>query len=113
MENEGARFENMVAGHLLKYCHFMEDTTGDEMDLRFIRDTDGREVDFVVSKNQKPLLSVEYTLSDSQITRHMLYFGERLSIPRWVVVHKNKEHFTHVNLQYESMPVEVFLKELI
>ena len=46
--DRGARFENMVAGHLLKYCHYVEDTQGHEMELRFIRDTDKREVDFVV-----------------------------------------------------------------
>ena len=27
----GARFENLVAANLLKYCHFIEDTQGDEM----------------------------------------------------------------------------------
>lgn len=31
----GPRFENLVAGHLLKYCHFREDTDGIEMDLRY------------------------------------------------------------------------------
>ena len=28
VESPGARFENMVAGHLLKSCHFIEDTQG-------------------------------------------------------------------------------------
>ncbi len=46
--NDGAKFENMVAGHLLKYCHFLEDTEGHKMELRFIRDIDLREIDFVV-----------------------------------------------------------------
>ena len=51
----GARFENMVASHLLKYCHFLEDTEGYTTDLRYLRDTDKREVDFVVLKEKKPL----------------------------------------------------------
>ncbi len=29
------------------------------MDLRFLRDTDGREVDFVVLEDRKPLFAVE------------------------------------------------------
>ena len=46
----GERFENLVACHLLKYCHFLEDTEGNRMRLRFLRDTDRREVDFVVAR---------------------------------------------------------------
>lgn len=34
VEDAGARFVNMVAGHLLKYCHFVEDTEGYTMELR-------------------------------------------------------------------------------
>ena len=30
--DRGARFENMVASHLLKYCHYVEDTEGHEME---------------------------------------------------------------------------------
>ena len=33
----GARFENLVASHLLKFCHFMEDTEGENIELRFLR----------------------------------------------------------------------------
>lgn len=55
----GFRFENMVASHLLKYCHFLEDTEGFKMELRFLRDTDGREIDFVVLKDKKPIFAVE------------------------------------------------------
>ena len=28
VDEQGFRFENLVAGHLLKYCHFIEDTEG-------------------------------------------------------------------------------------
>lgn len=47
-DNDGAKFENLVASQLLKYCHLVEDTEGHRMELRFIRDTDKREIDFVV-----------------------------------------------------------------
>jgi hypothetical protein len=55
----GERFENLVASQLFKYCHLLEDTEGHRMELRFIRDTDRREVDFVVLQNTKPLFAVE------------------------------------------------------
>jgi hypothetical protein len=43
------RFENLVAPHLLKWVHFREDTEGHRTELRYFRDIEGREVDFVVS----------------------------------------------------------------
>jgi len=55
----GGRFENFIASHLLKLCHFREDTEGFKMELRFLRDTDKREVDFVVLEDGKPLFAVE------------------------------------------------------
>jgi predicted AAA+ superfamily ATPase len=52
VSSAGARFENLVACHLLKYCHYIEDTEGERMELRYLRDVDEREVDFVVMKNK-------------------------------------------------------------
>jgi predicted AAA+ superfamily ATPase len=45
--DEAARFENLVASHLLKWVHFQFDSAGRELELRYFRDVDGREVDFV------------------------------------------------------------------
>lgn len=33
--DQGKKWENFVGSHLLKYCHFLEDTEGHKMDLRF------------------------------------------------------------------------------
>lgn len=55
----GPRFENLVASQLLEYCHLVEDTEGHVMALRFLRDTDDREVDFGVVRDRKPLFGVE------------------------------------------------------
>ncbi|MBY0386183.1 AAA family ATPase, partial [bacterium] len=51
LESAGPRFENFVASHLLKYCHFWEDVYGHKMELRYLRDVDLREIDFVVLKD--------------------------------------------------------------
>ena len=81
IEDQGGRFENMMACQLLKFCHFHEDANGDKMELRYIRDTDKREVDFVVLKNRKPLFAVECKLSERSVSPHILYFKERTNIP--------------------------------
>lgn len=86
IEDPGFRFENMIASHLLKYCHFHEDVHGHSMELRYIRDTDKREVDFVVMKNKKPLFSVEAKLNDRAPSPHLFYFRDRLSIPKYYQV---------------------------
>lgn len=86
VEDLGARFENMVAGHLLKFCHFHEDANGEKMELRYIRDTDKREVDFVVIQNRKPLFAVECKLKSGNLSPHLKYFKERVKIPRYFQV---------------------------
>ena len=73
-----ARFENLVAVHLLKWVHFLEDTEGRDLALRYFRDKDGREVDFVVIEgSRKPLLCVECKLDDAAVSRPLQYFKRR------------------------------------
>jgi hypothetical protein len=87
VDDPGARFENLVASHLLKYCHFLEDTEGWRMELRFLRDTDGREVDFVVLRDRKPMMAIEAKSGDREPSPAIRYFRQRTSIPRWYQVH--------------------------
>jgi predicted AAA+ superfamily ATPase len=105
-ENAGARFENMVAGHLLKYCHLLEDTEGHKMELRFIRDVDLREIDFVVLKNKKPLFAVECKTGEAHISKHLYYFRDRTNIPIFYQVHLGTKEFSDGNCKV--LPFEKF-----
>jgi predicted AAA+ superfamily ATPase len=87
VENKEARFENLVACQLLKYCHFLEDTQGEKMELRYLRDTTGREVDFVVMKNRKPQFGVECKTGERQVSPAITYFQSRTSVPKFYQVH--------------------------
>jgi uncharacterized protein len=87
VDEPGARFENLVASHLLKLCHFLEDTEGHRMELRFLRDTDAREVDFVVLRDRKPVFAVEARSGEGTISPAIRYFRERTKIERWFQVH--------------------------
>jgi predicted AAA+ superfamily ATPase len=87
IEDPGARFENLVASQLLKYCHLVEDTTGHRMELRYLRDTAKREVDFVVVRDRKPLFAVECKSGDRGIGPAVHYFAERVAVPVWYQVH--------------------------
>ncbi len=45
----GARFENLVACHLLKHVQFLNDSEGESLQLHYMRTTDGKEIDFVLA----------------------------------------------------------------
>ncbi len=79
--DSAARLENIVASHLLKLCHFLYDAHGYKVDLHFLRDVDGREVDFLVSLDGAPWMAIEVKESDSSVSKNLHYFRSRLSIP--------------------------------
>jgi len=88
VENDGPRFENLVAAQLLKYCHWIEDTEGHSMELRYLRDTDKREVDFVVLKDRKPQFAVECKSGEKTVSPAIRYFAERTPIPHFYQAHQ-------------------------
>jgi predicted AAA+ superfamily ATPase len=81
IENESARFENLIASHLLKLVHFLIDFEGHKAELYFLRDVDKREVDFLVTVKGKPWFAVEAKLNNERLSPHLLYFKDRLNIP--------------------------------
>lgn len=111
-ENPGARFENFIASQLLKYCHFQEDTLGHEMELLFLRDSEKREIDFVVVKDGKPLFAVECKSGEKALSPHIAYFSARTPIPKFYQVHSGKQHGFVKNCRAEITPVLDFVKIL-
>lgn len=81
IENDSIRFENLIAGHLLKFCHFLYDGQGAKTDLWYLRDVDGHEVDFLVTIDRKPWFAVEVKHDEKKPSKHFAYFAARLSIP--------------------------------
>ncbi len=55
----GARNENFIASHLLKAVHWWTDTGLGDFSLHYLRDKNGREVDFVVARDGEPYMLVE------------------------------------------------------
>ncbi len=77
----GAKFENLVATHLLKTIHFLEDRDGYRYQLRYLRDKEGREVDFVLLREKKLCELIEVKWSDEQISPSLRYYQEKLQSP--------------------------------
>jgi uncharacterized protein len=87
VKNDGAKFENLLASNLLKYCHYHEDVNGDALELRYLRDRDKREIDFVIIKNGTPLFAVECKTGEKSLSKHIPYFAARTDIPVFYQVH--------------------------
>lgn len=83
---EGPRFENFVASHLLKWCHWLEDVEGFEMELRYFRDREQREVDLVVLQDRRPTLFCEVKTGDKTFSKHLRYVKSKFPKARAVQV---------------------------
>ena len=112
LADPGARFENLVASQLLKYCHFVEDTDGHRMELRFLRDVDKREIDFVVLRDRRPEMAVECKTGERATTPHARYFRERTPIPRFYQVHLGTRDYGDAESDVRVMPFEKFVSEM-
>ncbi len=106
----GARFENLVVSHLLKFCHFVEDTDGRRMELRFLRDTDAREVDVVVLRDRKPVCAIEVESGERAPSPAIRYFRQRTPIPRWYQVHRGTKDVVVDGVRV--LPFETLCEEL-
>lgn len=76
---EGARFENMVACALLKEVDFRNDCLGERRGLCYLRDRDGREVDFLVTLDAKPSLLIEAKLGEESPAGAFKHFAPGLA----------------------------------
>jgi hypothetical protein len=75
--SEGARFENLVALHLLRATDWAADVEGEKISLRFFRHREGHEVDFVLLRGGKPWMAIETKAGHDDLAPGLRYFTER------------------------------------
>ncbi len=117
IQDPGARAENFIACHLLKAVHFWTDMGLGDFGLYYLRDLEKREVDFIVTHDDKPWFLVEVKLSSNgSINRNLHYYQQQTSAPHafQVVIDKpfvNKNCFDY----YEPIIVSAltFLSQLV
>ncbi len=79
VDDPGARAECLVASALLKAVHFWTDHGFGTFDLHFLRDKEKREVDFVVSRDDRPWFLVEVKRSgNAALSPHLARFQQAL-----------------------------------
>ena len=110
--DEAARFENLVGSHLLKLVHWLHDCEGYKANLYFLRDTAKREVDFLVTVDEKPWFAVEVKTQDESVSQNLRYFRERLKIPFTYQVLK-KEGVEWINNGIRVISADKLLSALV
>jgi hypothetical protein len=72
----GVKLENAVACAIQKELHFREDCLGEEGKLYYLKDKDGREIDFCITANNAPSLLVEVKWKDGSLSPNFETFGK-------------------------------------
>ena len=112
VENKGARFENLIATHLKKFVQYIYEYEGYKIDLYYLRNVDQKEIDFLVTFNNDPWFAVEVKLNDTNLSKNLNYFRERLNIPFVYQVVK-KENVDFIKNNTRVISASKFLSGLV
>lgn len=66
----GIVLENLVACAVLKEVHRAADVDGENFGLHYVRNKEGAEIDFLLTRNQRPHLLIEVKWQDDSLTPH-------------------------------------------
>jgi len=116
LADEGARAETLVACHLLKAVEAWTDLGFGEFELRYLRDKQKREVDFLVVKDQNPWFLVEVKASDTRLSHSLAHFQGQTAAPHafQVVLNLPYEEADCFSLTRPTVvPALTFLSQLV
>jgi len=105
IEDEASRFENLVALEFLRAAEIWSDYGWGKFTLHYLRDKDKHEVDFLIAKNNKPLLLIETKLSDEAPSGSLVSFQDLLDIPAVQLVKKENIRKIYKNQKNDILVV--------
>ncbi len=117
VDDVGQRLENFVGSHLLKAVHLWTDRGLGEYGLYFLRDKEQREVDFLVTKDERPWFLVEVkSSSNGGLSKSLYHFQKQLEAPHAFQVvfdlpFVNKDVFSYQDPVI--VPAATFLSQLV
>jgi predicted AAA+ superfamily ATPase len=110
---EGPRFENLVASHLAKWVDFEVDSKGRDLELRYFRDVEGREVDFVVLEKRQPSYFIEAKWNDVPLDSSLKYLKTKYpNVEAWQLSAVGKKDYQTPE-GIRVAPAGTFLKHLV
>lgn len=84
--DEGIKFENLVAGCLLKHVYGKVDYLAENYALHYLQTKERKEVDFVLVEDDEVNQMIEVKLSDSSISLGLDYFHRKYNHPACQIV---------------------------
>jgi predicted AAA+ superfamily ATPase len=75
---EGIQLENTCAVCLLKHVQYLQDITGEDIELHYIRTKDGKEIDFALSREGRATHLIEVKLSDVAPSPSLTLLAQKL-----------------------------------
>lgn len=98
--NEGIQLENHMAVSLLKYVYEKNDYCAEPYMLHYLRNKEGHEVDFVLSKKQTIQKMIEVKNSDKTLSPSLKFFHTKYQFPALQVVH-------HLRQEYQTQGISI------
>lgn len=100
LHKDEARFENMVAVSLLRMVYRWNELGLGDFDLRYIRNHQGKEVDFLIVKDRQPLALIEAKTTQRTLSNSGQYFKRYLNIPFYQLVENYSDVDVFKNIFY-------------
>lgn len=112
IQDEGKRFETMIACHLLKAVECWTDLGLGDFELCYLRDKQRREVDFLVVRDRAPWFLVEAKKGRESLSPALAYF-QRMTGARHAFQVTFSEPFVSKNVFEYEKPVIVSARTLL
>jgi uncharacterized protein len=110
-EDKGAKYENIIALHLLQYVQFSRDYKGKDLNLHFIRTKEKKEIDFALVENGNLTLLIECKYKDKDISKTLSQFSEKYKVKGiQLVMNLKNEYSTEL---CEVRQAQSYLKKLL
>ncbi len=85
-ENKGAKFENIIASHLIKACQLWTDSGEGNFELFYLKNKQKQEIDFLITKNKKPFLPIECKTNSTNLSPNWNSFQKHLKLPEYIQI---------------------------
>lgn len=112
----GKRAETFCACHLLKAVEGWTDLGLGVFELRYIRDTQKREVDFLVVRDGNPWILVETKHSHTRLSPHLAYFQKQTGAPHAFQVSMHADYVDANCFAHHApviVPAKTFFSQLL
>jgi uncharacterized protein len=106
----GARFENFVAGCLLKHTFGLVDYLAENYSLHYLQTKEKKEVDFALVKDKEIEKIIEVKVSDHNPTSGLSYFHDKYQLPAVQLVKNLKRE--RLSDSIEILDSEKYLRNL-